>query len=205
MSRANVFAFDRSARSIDTDGHLHVSASNLSRACVNPYLGSEIPGWQELGLDANRTYRMLRPADELSRAAQSFAGKPLLFRHRPITADDHAHDIVVGAVSNPKFDEPYLSGELVVWTSEAIAAIQSGEQKELSCGYRYEPVMRPGTYRGEAYDGIMTNLQANHVALVSEGRAGPNCVVGDAALRGGVLSKAGMAYRARWGHGPGRG
>src|SRR5262249_21805840 len=34
-----------------------------------------------------------------------------------------------------------------------------------------------------AYDGVMRNLRGNHVALVEDGRAGDDVVVGDAALK----------------------
>lgn len=64
-------AFDRaSVRTYDQDGRLHVAITPISKANVCPYLGSEIPDWEELGLDAQRTYRLLRDPDELARAAR---------------------------------------------------------------------------------------------------------------------------------------
>ncbi|NYM92270.1 DUF2213 domain-containing protein, partial [Salmonella enterica subsp. enterica serovar Typhimurium] len=32
---------------------------------------------------------------------------------------------------------------------------------------------------GEPYDGVMRNIVGNHVALVGDGRAGPDCLVMD--------------------------
>jgi len=49
----------------------------------------------------------------------------------------------------------------------------------LSAGYYYTADMTPGTYEGVAYDGVMRNIRFNHVALVVEGRAGSDVVVGD--------------------------
>jgi hypothetical protein len=49
-----ILAFDRSARSYDADGRLHVAVSHISKATVNPYQGAEIPGYQELGLDPTK-------------------------------------------------------------------------------------------------------------------------------------------------------
>ncbi|MFY3690853.1 DUF2213 domain-containing protein, partial [Achromobacter xylosoxidans] len=44
-------AFDRATvRRIDVDGRMHVEISNISKATVNPYRGSEIPDWEALGL-----------------------------------------------------------------------------------------------------------------------------------------------------------
>ena len=40
--------------------------------------------------------------------------------------------------------------------------------------------MTPGVYEGHRYDGIMTNIRGNHVALVKDGRAGTDVVVQDA-------------------------
>lgn len=180
---ADHLAFDKaSVRTKDADGHLHIEQSNISRACVNPYLGEEIPDWESLGLDPQRIYNLLRDPKELEKSASTFDGKPLLFKHKPTTASDHQGDITVGAVSNVFFEAPFLKAKLDVWPGEAIEAIESGSQKELSCGYRYVADMTPGTYEGEKYDGVMRDIVGNHVALVREGRAGPAVVVGDSAI-----------------------
>ena len=183
-------AFDRaSVRSFDQDGHLHVEQSNISKATVNPYWGYEIPNWQALGLDSQKTYMMLRDPQELQRAAGTFHGKPLLFKHMPTSAEDHVYDLVVGTVMNPQFSDPYLTGELVVWPGEAIDAIESKAQQELSCGYIYDADMTPGTFNGIHYDGIMRNIRGNHVAIVEKGRAGPDVVVGDSQYTENMMAK----------------
>lgn len=177
-------AFDRaSARVFDEDGHLHVKRTPISKANVCEYLGREIPGHEELGLDPERRYRLLRDPEELAKAAASFNNKPLLFGHNPISADEHDHDRTVGVVSNPVFENPYLYADLACWTGPAIRAVQSGSHKELSSAYRYRADMIPGSYEGARYDGVMRDLLSNHVALVEKGRAGPDVVVGDAALK----------------------
>jgi len=177
----DAIAFDlRSARTYDANGHLHVETTNISKANVCPYMGREIPGWQQLGLDANKTYRLLRHPDELKKAAGTFNNKQLLIEHVPVSADDHKPNKTVGSTgTDAVFDGTYLRNSLVVWSRDAIDAIENGQQKELSCAYRYTPDMTPGTYKGEAYDGVMRDISANHVALVKEGRAGPDVMVGD--------------------------
>lgn len=198
MSRAHEFALDRetvragaiveaklafdraSARTVDQDGHMHVAATNISKANVCPYFGREIPEFQALSLDPDRTYQLLRAPDELGKAAASFNGKPLLLTHKPQTADDHDPELRVGSINNVVFDAPYLKADLTILTREAIEAIETGAQRELSCGYRYRADMTPGKFEGEHYDGVMRDITGNHVALVKEGRAGPDVVVGDA-------------------------
>ena len=179
-------ALDRaSVRRKDEDtGHLHVSLTPISKACVNGYLGREIPNWQKLGLASDKIYRLYRDPGELEKAADTFDGKPLLIIHKAVHANDHPHEEVVGNVGNPVWKPPFLMAGLNIWTKQAIDGIESEEQQQLSCGYAYDPDMTAGTsLDGEKYDGVMRNLRANHVALVKEGRAGPDVLVHDAKPR----------------------
>jgi len=184
-----ILALDKSMRTVDENGYLHVAVSNISKAMVCPYLGEEIADIaKEAGVvvDPNRTYFLLRDPEELAKAAPYFNGLPLLAGHEPLSAEDLAVDIekkamVVGATGNDAiFVKPYLQNSLVVWDAAAIQRINTREQVELSCAYRWILDMTPGTYEGVAYDGVMRELRGNHVALVDEGRAGPDVLVSDA-------------------------
>lgn len=171
---------DRSLREKDVDGRLHVASSNITKAAVNPYYGREIPGFRELGLDAGRIYQMLRDPVELQKAAPTFRNLPILITHRGHSARDPQRESVVGTTgSDVQFDEGFLKSSLALWTQDGITAVETGSQRELSCGYRYTPDMTPGTYEGQAYDGVMRNIIGNHVALVKKGRAGSDVVVAD--------------------------
>lgn len=173
-------AFDRSARRIDADGRLHVDRSHISKATVNPYYGREIPGYEELGLQPDTVYRLFRDPVELERAAPTFARLPVLSEHVPVTVDAPRPDLVVGAIgSEITFTPPYLDADLCVWDATAIAGIETDKVRELSCAYRYVPVMEPGEFEGQPYDGRMTEIQGNHLALVEVGRAGSDVVVAD--------------------------
>lgn len=174
-------ALDRaSVRSIDaTSGHMHISSSVISGAAVNPYYGYEIPGYQNLGLQPDRVYNLLRDPEELAKGAQSFHGKPLHIVHRAQTAEDHDRMVVVGSVSNPVWDEPDLKAELAVWDQEGIDGIENETLRDLSAAYAYTPDMTPGTYQGQAFDGVMRNISGNHVTLCEDGRH-DRAIVGDA-------------------------
>lgn len=175
-----LYAFDRSMRSFDVDGRLHVEQVNISKATVNPYRGDEIPDWKRLGLVADKVYNLLRHPDELAAAAASFNNLPLLSEHIPVTADEHHPRIVVGSTgSDVVFEDDYLKSSIVVWVRDSIDRIEDGSQKELSSAYRYRADMTPGVWRGLHYDGVMRDIVGNHVALVDEGRAGPDVVVAD--------------------------
>ena len=174
-------AQDRSLRSYDQDGRLHVEISNISKATVNPYYGSEIPNHQQLGLEPKKVYYLLRDPEELEKAVQTFNNLPLLSKHIPVSADEPQKDVIVGTTgSDAKFEDGYLKCSLAVWDSEAIAGIESGEQMELSSAYRYVADMTPGEFNGMRYDGVMRDIVGNHVALVDVGRAGRDVVVSDA-------------------------
>ena len=174
-------AFDReSVRTVDADGRMRVAVSNISKAMVCPYLGSEIPNAELLGLEADKIYMLLRDPDELAKAAPTFNGVQLLSVHEPVNAGDPKLELTVGAAGTDcVFEAPYLKNSLIVWTQEGIDAINSGEQQEISCSYRYDADMTPGTYEGVEYSGVMRNLVGNHIAIVNRGRAGPDVFVGD--------------------------
>lgn len=182
-------AFDRSMRSFDEDGRMLVEMTNISKANVCPYRGREIPGWDEetethaLGLDPEATYMLLRDPEELKKSVRTWDGIQVLREHKPVDAEDHQKwDIVGTTLSNTEFVDPYLRTGLRFWSQEGIDLVESGEQREISCGYHYDPDMTPGIFRGEKYDGIMRNIRGNHVAIVEEGRAGPDVVVADSLI-----------------------
>ena len=82
-------AFDRaSMRSVDMDGRLHIEAATVSMAAVNRYETHEIPGTEALDLDPGRTYALLRPPEELQRAAPTVNNVPVLVEHVPVDASD---------------------------------------------------------------------------------------------------------------------
>ena len=191
-------ALDASVRSFDLDGRLKVANSHISKAMISPYLGREIPGYQELGLDADRVYQLLRDPEELKKAAPSFNDIPIMLKHEEDSADDAKRDIWVGTTgSNAAFDGTYLNNSLAIWHGDGIKVIEDETQKELSCGYRYTPDMTPGVWQGLRYDGVMRNIVGNHVALVEQGRAGPDVMVGDQLPKELQMAKATIVLPSR--------
>lgn len=181
---ALAMALDRdSVREKTRDGRLVVHRANITKANVCPYRGREIPGWESHGLDPDRVYNLLRAPDEIEKAAKTLNGVQLLMKHVPVSADDHRPNDTVGSLgTDAEFDGTYLTNSLFVNAKGAIDLIESGEQKELSAGYHYVFDPTPGMFNGEAYDGVMRDIVFNHVALVKNGRAGPDVVVGDSAM-----------------------
>jgi hypothetical protein len=178
---ALALALDRdSVREKTRDGRLSVKVANISKANVCPYRGREIPGWESLGLAPERIYNLLRDPEELKKAAPSLNGVQLLRKHIPVNAEDHQPYDTVGSLgTDAEFDGTYLTNSLFVNAQDAIDGIESGKKRELSAGYHYTPDMTPGKFDGKGFDGVMRDIVFNHVALVEDGRAGPDVVVGD--------------------------
>jgi hypothetical protein len=180
-----------SARSYDADGRLRVELTPVSKATVSEYLGSEIPGASDLGLDPQATYAMFRPAAELRRAASTMCGVPVLSQHVPMNATTFDPAAVVGAcLDDAVFESPYLRCSIIIWSADAIKGIEDGSARQLSAGYAYKPDMRPGVFETVPYDGKMVDLRFNHLAIVNRGRNGPDVMVAvdfPAGWLGGVM------------------
>ncbi|EIO8741297.1 DUF2213 domain-containing protein [Salmonella enterica] len=182
MIITEMLAFDRaSVRQFDKVGRLRIERSNLSKANVCGYFGHEIPGAEALGLDPQKLYQLYRDPDELRKAVSTFNNIPVLCRHKPDYPGAPAREYRVGTThANGEFDGTYLVNGMSIWDNSAIAGIETDEQREISSSYAYVADMTPGTTPdGEPYDGVMRNIVGNHVALVGDGRAGPDCLVMD--------------------------
>ena len=173
-------SFKDSVRSIDDNGFLHVAISNITKEQVAPYLGSEIPNFERLGLKPDSIYKVYRPAEELKKAVISSNGIPIQLDHHADFADAPAKETRVGSTGTDGiFNAPYLQNSLHIQDADAIKRIDDGSMRELSLGYRYTPEKKSGVFNGEPYDLIMRDISCNHLALVEEGRAGHDVLVKD--------------------------
>ena len=184
-------------RRYDADGRLHILRTPISKATVNPYYGREIPESDKLGLEPERVYYMLRDPGELAKSAPSFARNQLMFKHTAVSADDPKQEAIAGTIgSEVEFLAPYLIADICIWDAEAIAGVETDTVRELSASYRYRADMTPGMYEGQRYDGVMRDIQGNHVALVKSGRAGSDVMAADSKLETKMETKFGKALYA---------
>jgi uncharacterized protein len=173
-------ALDR--RSYDVDKRLHVTDCVLTAAQVNPYMGSEIPGAEALGLDPGAIYQLYRDPAALRAAVPLFENLPLLIDHVAVSAADPKTQYICGTVSNARWQAGKILGDIAVWDQSAIDLIESGRQRDLSAGYRYVCKLGSGTAPdGTRFDARMQSIEPNHIALVVEGRVA-GALVGDSAL-----------------------
>lgn len=171
-----------SKRITDMNGWYEVQGNPISKVGVFPYSG-RIVGAEE----PNKLYNVYRPEEELNNpeTIRSFQLLPFI--------NDHPEDMLGLDEDLPKVDgkpvegiigekvfykDGYLYGNLKIFTDRIAKAIDAGK-REVSAGFRcvYEKVS--GVYNGQPYDYIQRNIRGNHVALVNEGRMGPEVAVLD--------------------------
>ena len=152
-----------------------------------------------MGLDPYRVYYLLRDPVELQKAVDTWNNIPLLDQHIPVTAADAKRERVIGSTgTDALWNDPYIDNSLVFWADPAIILIENNQQRELSSAYRYKPVMTPGVFQGQRYDGVMTQIRANHVALVEDGRVGSDVVVMDSKPKQEMHMKTALSPRAAY-------
>lgn len=164
------------------------------RTTADGYKVAEVPvartglqdyaGW-EVGKPDMPVVRMYRPPEAV------FAdGYLRTIPHKPVT-DDHPKEGVTAA-NWRKYSAGY-TGEsirkdeangliyvpMLFADQDVIDKLEAGK-REVSCGYTCDVEWTPGTTPdGQAYDAIQRPSALNHIALVSRGRAGSSCRVGD--------------------------
>lgn len=158
------------------EGYL-IADARIARSGIYEYAGAEIG---RPDLDVVKVYR-----DQ----SAVFDGQAMAsFAHIPVT-DDHPGEFV-DSQNWRKYATGFTGGDiardgdflrvpLVIKDAAVIDKVTGGKQ-ELSAGYNCELIWEDGkTPSGEAYQARMTDIRANHLAVVTAGRAGPECKIGD--------------------------
>lgn len=170
------------AQAVDLNGYVEIKGNPISKVGVYPYLGSEIGA-----PEPDRVYRVYRPAEELGHpeTIASFRLMPMVDEHSMLGSESEGltpaeRKGVQGVVGEDVyFDPPYLRGNIKLYSEAAKSLVRTGAKRELSPGYRCIYDFTPGAFDGEQYDAIQRTIRANHLALVEEGRTGPDVAVLD--------------------------
>lgn len=112
----------------------------------------------------------------------SFEGKPVTIGHPAgglfVTSDNwrtHAVGVAQHVRPGEGAESDKLIADLLITDAAAIAEVRGKRLREVSCAYEAEYVEdAPGA-------GRQTNIRGNHVALVLNGRCGPQCAIFDTA------------------------
>ncbi len=170
------------AKQIDTNGWTEIKGNPISKVGVFEYLGSQISS----ELIPDKVYNVYRPEEELANqdCLNSFKLVPWTDDHAMLGAEDEGllpaeqkgiHGVIGEEVY---YEDGYLKANLKIFSQKLSQLIEDGK-KELSIGYRCVYDIISGTYNGKVYDAIQRKIRGNHVALVNEGRAGPDVAVLD--------------------------
>lgn len=144
----------------------------LARVGAMDYLGAELG----MGLEPSKVYQVYVDADELFKpeTIESADGIDITFQHPDsleITLDDWS-ELSVGHVQNIYQDGDFLKGTIFVKDKSVIDIIEKQGIKEVSLGYDSDIIEKNGKL-------VKTNIRANHLAIVPEGRCGSACKIGD--------------------------
>jgi HK97 family phage prohead protease len=93
-----------------------------------------------------------------------------LDHHRGLLDVSNWKDATLGHAEEIRKDGDFVSADLVINDARAIAAIENGQLRDISCGYRCKLRHEPGVYNGERYDCIQFDIRYNHVAVLPRGR-----------------------------------
>lgn len=157
-------------------GYLQANA-RTARAGVQQYLGSEV-GRPDLG-----AVGIYRDSSEVfaKRSLDTFSRLPITVDHPASDVDaTNWRDLAVGTTGDEVLrDGEYLKIGLKITDAAAVKAVRDGK-RELSVGYSAEIVWQDGVAPdGTPYQAVQKNIVANHIAIVSAGRAGSQARIGD--------------------------
>lgn len=151
------------------EGYLICTDAILSRTGKQEYKRCELFG--DTCEDPDKIVNVERTDDEVfsDKAMASFENKAVCIEHpdHDVNAENH-NELAVGFVRDIHKGEdngkPVMMGTLVITDKDAVEVVESGEYKELSCGYDCDI--------DDDSEPRQRNIRGNHVALCKQGRAG---------------------------------
>lgn len=128
-------------------------------------------------LDDGTEWREFRPPEEVFKreSMESLKGVPVTNEHPSVGLlnSDNAGDYMVGFTSDEVVrSDDYLKSFMTLTDKVTIDEVESKKKNEISGGYLCDVTEKPGSWRGERYDAIQTNIRYNHAAITKRGRAG---------------------------------
>lgn len=102
---------------------------------------------------------------------KTYKGKPIIITHEAVAVNkDNVDREQIGTILSEGYqDGEDVRAEIIIHDTDAMTACGL---KELSLGYNLDLIEEPGTWNGQPYDAVQTNIVINHLALVASARAG---------------------------------
>lgn len=181
------------SRELTPEGYLLCKDVAIARAGPHLYGAGEVPVRSKDGL-----IRIERDPSELFRAdtMASFEGKPITLDHpdEDVTPANWAR-LAKGTLHNVHqgagLENDLLLADLLITDQTAIQEVTAKKLSEVSLGYDADyDELEPGL-------GSQSNLYGNHMALVTRGRCGSRCAIGDSMKNIKWMDKVRAAFKAR--------
>lgn len=170
------------------EGYLLCREVPISRVGSFEYSAAEV-GLPNIG----STVRVRRPEEQIfnPETIASFEAKPVVIGHARFADPDNWREIAVGTTQNVRRGEgdksDFLLADLLLTDRKAIEAVESGDLKEVSCGYDADTQETP---QGIEQIGIV----GNHVALVVSARCS-GCKIGDGSMTTSLKTRLRKLFR----------
>lgn len=129
--------------------------------------------------DGQSTWREFRSPQEVDKSLDSFRNVVLTLGHpEDMVSRENVRDVDQGHLGSAlRRDEKlpdHIRADMLVTGKDALDAIARGVA-ELSVGFTAMVVPQSGVdSKGQPYSFVQTDIEGNHVAIVDEGRAGPD-------------------------------
>lgn len=170
------------------EGYLLCRDVPISRVGSFEYSAAEV-GLPNIG----HAVQVWRPEEQIfnPETIASFEAKPVVIGHARFADPDNWREIAVGTTQNVRRGEgdksDFLLADLLLTDRKAIEAVESGDLKEVSCGYDADTQETP---QGIEQIGIV----GNHVALVVSARCS-GCKIGDGSMANSLKTRLRKLFR----------
>ncbi len=112
------------------------------------------------------------------RTLRSARSKPVTDEHpnEPVTVDNYQSYAKGMSHTDARIEDLKLYVSLTVTDKDLIQKVYDGK-REISIGFLSDVVAEQGTYNGQSYEFVQRNIEINHIAIVDQGRAGPEVAI----------------------------
>lgn len=112
------------------------------------------------------------------RTIYSARSKPVTDEHPnvPVTIDNHQNYAKGMSHTDSRVEDLKLYVSLTITDKDLIQKVYDGK-REISIGFMSDVVAESGTYNGQQYEFVQRNIEINHIAIVDQGRAGPEVAI----------------------------
>lgn len=112
------------------------------------------------------------------RTIRSARSKPVTDEHpnEPVTVDNYQTYAKGMSHTDSRVEDLKLCVSLTITDKDLIQKVNDGK-REISIGFMSDVVAENGVYNGQTYEYVQRNLEINHIAIVDQGRAGPEVAI----------------------------